>query len=172
MSSDNQTTPTGLHVQAAASSRRGSRSHHGDGGDCGHRGVGHHFPGFLRCPGRGVQTPLLPPPRPAAPLWLQVSDLFCSKSPNIRRQRSNVVNPGSSAAFSDPRWIWSEPWRPRVSRQSWSWTMWSSPTPTSRPSWRMRTGSRTPRRPFGSFFPLLLHHLVWKCNANVWFSSL
>lgn len=57
----------------AACSHCGSLSHHGDGGDCGHWGVGHHFPGLLRCPGRGVQTPLLPPSRPAAPLWLQVS---------------------------------------------------------------------------------------------------
>lgn len=86
MSSDNQTTPTGVLVRAAASSRCGSRSHHGDGGDCGHRGVGHHFPGFLRCPGRGVQTPLLPPPRPAAPLWLQVSDFVYSKTQSIRHQ--------------------------------------------------------------------------------------
>lgn len=72
----------------------------------------------------------------------------------------DVVNSGSSAVFSDPRWILLEPWRPRVSHQSWSWTMWSSPTPTLRPSWRMRTGSRMPRRLFRSFFPLLRCHLV------------
>lgn len=64
-----------LSKQVAACSRRGSRSHHGDGGDRGDRGVGHHFPGLLRCPGGGVQTPLLPPSRPAAPLWLQVSEV-------------------------------------------------------------------------------------------------
>lgn len=60
--------------RVAACSRRGSRSHHGDGGDRGHWGVGHHFPGLLHCPGGGVQTPLLPPSRPAAPLRLQVSE--------------------------------------------------------------------------------------------------
>lgn len=60
--------------RVAACSRCGSRSRHGDGGDRGHRGVGHHFPGLLHCPGGGVQTPLLPPARPAAPLRLQVSE--------------------------------------------------------------------------------------------------
>lgn len=94
MSSDNQTTLTGLSAQAAASSRRGSRSRHGDGGDRGHRGVGHHLPGVLRCPGGGVQTPLLPPPPPAAPLRLQVGDLGLRLRRNPQRlTRRRCVSP-------------------------------------------------------------------------------
>lgn len=64
--------------RVAACSRCGSQSRHGDSGDCGHWGLGHHFPGLLRCPGGGVQTPLLPPAPPAAPLRLQVSETIRS----------------------------------------------------------------------------------------------
>lgn len=47
--------------------------------------------------------------------------------------------------LSGPQWIWLERWRLRASRLSWSWTTWWSQTRTLKPSWRTRSGLKTPR---------------------------
>lgn len=66
--------------------------HDGDGGYCGHRSVGHRFPGIVRGAGGRVSPSLLPSAQPAASLRVQVNTkaLLFLTSPVLLFPRSHV----------------------------------------------------------------------------------
>ncbi|XP_063574165.1 transmembrane protein 98 isoform X3 [Pongo abelii] len=129
--------------------RRGFGAGRGPGAGAGARGRGAGFLGPRRFPACSAAGPR---PRPDFAIGGAVAG--CAREPQPEALRSLQVSWRNLAAAilspslplpAGPLWTSLVPWRPSLSPLSWNWTMSLSPTPTLRPFWRMKTGSKMPR---------------------------